>query len=252
MSKLQLALAAALVLAACTTAQTAPAPGTPVHTPPPVVHATTGERNPAVQVDAAIFLPPPPATGSALEAAERAIVTGPWSAERRQQALEDNAIDPFAAFDSVLGARFTAQNFPATLAVLDRAGRAAGFAGDPVKFIHRRPRPFLADDTITPCIPNDERLRASFSYPSGHAALGFAWGLVLAELVPSHADALIERGRDFSWSRVVCGVHYPSDVEAGRTVAAAAVARLHADVEFRQMLDAARAEMAAAYPPAQE
>ena len=246
MLKLNTALAAALLLAACATTATAPAPAAP--TPPPVAHPTTGERNPAVQVDASVFLPPPPAANGAQELAERAIVRGPWTAERRQQALEDNAIDPFAAFDSVLGANFTQANFPATFAVLDRAGRAAGFAGDPVKFIHRRPRPFLSDSAITTCIPNDERLRASFSYPSGHAALGFAWSLVLAELVPSRADALIERGRDFTWSRVVCGVHYPSDVEAGRTVAAGAVARLHADAEFRTMMDAARAEMAAAYP----
>ncbi|HYD72096.1 MAG TPA: phosphatase PAP2 family protein [Candidatus Binatia bacterium] len=241
----KLVLAAALALAACATTETAQAPAAP--TPPPVVHPTTGERNPAVQVDASVFLPPPPAANGALEVAERAIVRGPWTAGRRQQALEDNAIDPFAAFDSVLGANFTQANFPATFAVLDRAGRAAGFAGDPVKFIHRRPRPFLSDSAITTCIPNDERLRASFSYPSGHAALGFAWALVLAELVPSRADALIERGRDFTWSRVVCGVHYPSDVEAGRTVASAAVARLHADADFRQMMDAARAELARAY-----
>ena len=241
----KLVLAAALALAACSTTETAQAPAAP--TPPPVVHPTTGERNPAVQVDASVFLPPPPAANGALEVAERAIVRGPWTAGRRQQALEDNAIDPFAAFDSVLGANFTQANFPATFAVLDRAGRAAGFAGDPVKFIHRRPRPFLSDSAITTCIPNDERLRASFSYPSGHAALGFAWALVLAELVPSRADALIERGRDFTWSRVVCGVHYPSDVEAGRTVASAAVARLHADADFRQMMDAARAELARAY-----
>jgi acid phosphatase (class A) len=245
MLRTKLILAAALALAACATAETAPAPSAP--TPPPVTHPTTPERNSAVQVDASVFLPPPPAANSALEVAERAIVRGPWTAERRQQALEDNAIDPFAAFNSVLGANFTHANFPATFAVLDRAGRAAGFAGDPVKFIHRRPRPFLSDSAITTCIPNEERLRASFSYPSGHAALGFAWSLVLAELVPSRADALIERGRDFTWSRVVCGVHYPSDVEAGRTVAAAAVARLHADAEFRQMMDAARAELAAAY-----
>ncbi len=245
MLKLNYALVAVLALGACATAETAQAPSPAA--PPAVVHPTTPERNPAVQVDASVFLPPPPAANSAQELAERAIVRGPWTAERRQQALEDNAIDPFAAFDSVLGANFTPANFPATLAVLDRAGRAAGFAGDPVKFIHRRARPFLSDDAITTCIPNDERLRASFSYPSGHAALGFAWALVLAELVPSRADALIERGRDFTLSRVVCGVHYPSDVEAGRTVAAAAVARLHADADFRQMIDAARAELAAAY-----
>jgi acid phosphatase (class A) len=245
MIKTKLALAAALALAACATTETAQAPATP--TPPPVVHATAPELNPAVQVDASAFLPPPPAANGAQELAERAIVRGPWTAERRQQALEDNAIDPFAAFDSVLGANFTHANFPATFAVLDRAGRAAGFAGDPVKFIHRRPRPFVSDSSITPCITNDERLRASFSYPTGHGALGFAWALVLAELVPSRADAIIERGRDFGWSRIVCGVHYPSDLSAGQIVASAAVARLHADADFRQMMDAARAELAAAY-----
>lgn len=244
MHKLKFALAA-LALAGCATAAPDPAP-----TPPPSVqptHPTTPERNPAVQVDATVFLPPPPAANSALELAERDIVRGPWSAERRAQALEDNAIDPFAAFDSVLDETFTAANFPATAAVLMRAGRAGGFAGDPVKFLYRRVRPFVTDATIAPCIPDDARLRASFSYPSGHAALGFSWAIVLAELVPSRADALIERGRDFTWSRVVCGLHYPSDVEAGRTVAAAAMARLHADPDFQREMDAARAELAAAF-----
>ena len=244
MFKSKFAIIAALALAACATAetaQTAPGQGTQP------THPTTAERNPAVQVDATVFIPPPPQAGGALELAERAIVRGPWTAERRQQALEDNAIDPFAAFDSVLGPNFTRANFPATYAVLDRAGRAAGFAGDPVKFVHRRPRPFVSDSAITPCIPDDERLRASFSYPSGHAALGFGWALVLAELVPSRADAIIERGRDFSWSRVVCGVHYPSDVDAGRVVAAAAIARIHADPDFQREFAAARAELAAAY-----
>lgn len=236
---------ALFALAACATAGTAPA--TETFTPPPVVHPTTPERNPAVQVDATVFIPAPPEANGALELAERAIVRGPWSAERRQQALEDNAINPFAAFDSVLGDTFTPENFPATVAVLDRAGRAAGYAGDPVKFLHRRPRPFVTDSAITPCIPDTEALRASFSYPSGHAALGWSWALVLAELVPSHADAIIERGRDFTWSRVVCGVHYPSDVQAGRDVGAAAIARLRADPEFARLFDAARAESAAAY-----
>lgn len=250
MGKLKLVLAAALGLAACATAApmpaTAPVAGSaPVSTEP--THPATPERNPAVQVDSTIFLPPPPEANGAMELAERAIVRGPWSEARRAQALEDNAIDPFAAFDSVLGPRFNGASLPATAAVLDRAGRAAGFAGDPVKFIHRRARPFLSDSAIIPCIPNDARLRASFSYPSGHAALGFGWALVLAELVPSRADAIIERGRDFTWSRVVCGVHYPSDVEAGRTVAAAAIARLHADADFQRQLAAARTELDALY-----
>lgn len=235
MLKLKIALAGALALAACATAatETAPAP------------AATGVP---FQLDATVFIPPPPAAGGALELAEREIVRGPWSAERRAQALADNAIDPFAAFDSVLGENFTAANFPATVALLTRTARAAGLAGEPVKQRYQRPRPFVSDSSITPCIPDDERLRASFSYPSGHAALGFGWALVLAELVPARADAIIDRGRDFTVSRVVCGVHYPSDIDAGRIVAAAAVARLHNDPDFQREFAAARAELAAAYP----
>jgi acid phosphatase (class A) len=247
MTKLTSLLIAALALAACATAepQPTPTPGPAPSTQP--THPTTPERNPAVQVDTTVFIPAPPEANGALELAERAVVRGPWTAARRQQALEDNAIDPFAAFDSVLGDNFTGANFPATATLLTRVGRAAGYAGDPAKFVYRRLRPFVSDSAITTCIPDDERLRASFSYPSGHAALGFAWALVLAELVPSRTDAIIERGRDFTWSRVVCGVHYPSDVDAGRTVAAAAVARLHADPDFQRELEAARGELAAAY-----
>jgi acid phosphatase (class A) len=92
-------------------------------------------------------------------------------------------------------------------------------------------------------------LRESRSYPSGHAALGWAWALVLAELIPDRADAILERGRDFGWSRVVCGVHYPSDVEAGRIVGAGAIARLHGDAFFRTQMDAARAELASILQP---
>lgn len=231
-------LALAFALASCTT----PA----ALAPPTTTHAADPAPNPAVQVDARVFVPPPPEADGALERAERALVRGPWSAARRAQALEDNAIDPFAAFDSVLGASFTRANFPAVFTLLDRAGRAAGFAGDPVKLVYRRARPFLSDSAIETCIPDEPRLRASFSYPSGHAALGFGWALVLAELAPSHADRIIERGRDFGWSRVVCGVHYPSDVDAGRLVAAGAIARLHADQDFQREFAAARAELEAA------
>ena len=235
-----LTIAVAFALAACATP--APAPVTaPVPSTEPT-HPTTPERNPAVQIDPSVFIPPPPVADGPLELAERTIVHGPWTAERRQQAVEDNQIDPFATFDNVLGPNFTGANFPATAAVLDRAGRAAGFAGDPIKFVHRRDRPFVHDDSIVTCIPRP----TSYSYPSGHAALGFGWSLVLAELIPSRADAIIDRGRDFTWSRVVCGVHYPSDVEAGRTVAAAAIARLHADPDFQREFAAARAELAAA------
>jgi acid phosphatase (class A) len=45
---------------------------------------------------------------------------------------------------------------------------------------------------------------------------------------------------------MVCNVHWASDVEESRTIAAATVAKLHSDPAFRADLEAARAEIAAA------
>ena len=82
------------------------------------------------------------------------------------------------------------------------------------------------------------------SYPSGHSSLGWAWALILSEIDPEHANAILARGRAFGESRVICGVHWQSDVEEGRFMGASAVARLHADPAFRADLEAARAELA--------
>ena len=54
------------------------------------------------------------------------------------------------------------------------------------------------------------------------------------------------RARSIGESRVVCGVHYLSDVEEGRTNGSALVAALHSSPEFRADMEKARAEVAAA------
>ena len=83
------------------------------------------------------------------------------------------------------------------------------------------------------------------SYPSGHSSLGWAWALILSEIDPEHSDAILARGRAFCESRVVCGVHWQSDVIEGRFMGASTVARLHADPVFRADIEAAKAELAA-------
>ena len=52
-------------------------------------------------------------------------------------------------------------------------------------------------------------------------------------------------GRAFSESRVICNVHWHSDVVEGRLMGAATVARLHGDPAFRAELEASKAELAA-------
>jgi acid phosphatase (class A) len=97
------------------------------------------------------------------------------------------------------------------------------------------------------CTPDSEPdLRRNGSYPSGHAAAGWAWALILGELMPDQANALFARGRVFAQSRIVCNVHWASDVIEGRTMGAATVARLHADPGFLADLAAAKSELAAA------
>jgi acid phosphatase (class A) len=85
----------------------------------------------------------------------------------------------------------------------------------------------------------------SGSYPSGHTTIGWIWALILAEIAPERINAILSRGLAFGESRVVCNVHWESDVVAGRTLGAGVVARLHADAAFREDLEAAKVEFAA-------
>lgn len=66
---------------------------------------------------------------------------------------------------------------------------------------------------------------------------------MLSQVVPTRAGAILKRGLEFGQSGVVCNVHWQIDVEAGRTMASAAFARLHADANFASELAASKAEI---------
>jgi len=108
-----------------------------------------------------------------------------------------------------------------------------------------RPRPFIVNPRQPTCITPSDELRRSSAYPSGHATLGWAWALALAEVAPEKADAILHRGWEYGQSRVVCGVHWTSDVAAGYSLGSAAIGRMHGDAGTRALFDAARAEMRA-------
>jgi acid phosphatase (class A) len=201
--------------------------------------------------NALALLPPPPAQGSPAMALDedvyartRALAGTPrWAIA----AADVELMFPAAAgtFACALGARIDEAAAPHLYVLMRRTLADAGFATYSAKNHYERTRPFAAHDAAS-CAPKDEAmLRKDGSYPSGHAAIGWAWALVLAELAPERSDALLARGRAFGESRVVCGVHWLSDVVEGRTVGAAAVARLHADPAFAADLAAARTELAA-------
>lgn len=209
----------------------------------------TAENTP----NAANFLPPPPEEGSAREQADMAAYRAMRALEGSERwaiARADNEIEtPGAprAFDCALGFAFEPEAMPTLTLLLGKMLGDLEMIQTPVKRGQFRKRPFVVEPLPT-CIVPETWLAASGSYPSGHSALGWAWALVLAELAPDRADAILRRGLAYGESRAVCGVHYPSDVEAGRIVGGVIVARLKADPAFqadfaraKQEFDAARA-----------
>lgn len=204
-------------------------------------------------VDSLALLPPPPAGGSeelaADDAARRSVTTLRESARWKLAFRDSDYSSPKAveAFACTLGVAITQTDTPHLYMLLRRSLVDAGLATYKAKIHYNRTRPFVAANDNTICSPLEEAaLRKDGSYPSGHSAIGWAWGLVLAEVAPDKANDLIKRGYDFGQSRVVCGVHWQSDVNAGRLVAAAVIAQLHANPDFVAQLGEAKKEVAAA------
>ena len=234
-------LAAACATVAPPTSSDELAPARPGYVP--------GYLQPAALPDSQALLPPPPAVASAALAADE-------DAYRSTRKLRDTPRWGLAAKDADLGFPHAAATFSCALdmpvsaeatphlnMLLRRVRADASRANDKAKQYYKRRRPFAvyAEQNCTP----REQLKDD-SYPSGHASIGWAWALTLAEIAPDRADAVLARGFAFGQSRVVCGVHWKSDVEAGRVVGAAVVSRLHADPVFAAQLAATRREIAAA------
>jgi len=211
-----------------------------------------GYLAPGDSPDSLTINPPPPEPGSAAEkrdeAAARAAVALQATARFKLARVDADIFSPGgeSVFSCAAGFSISPASTPKTFALLRKTLADLAMSTNATKDHYKRPRPFMVNGQPT-CTPEQEKmLRANGSYPSGHSAIGYGWGLILAELAPDRAAQLVSRGRVFGDSRRVCNVHWLSDVEEGRTVAAAVVARLHADPAFRSDLDAARAELAGA------
>ena len=63
--------------------------------------------------------------------------------------------------------------------------------------------------------------------------------ILLAQMVPEKRSALFERAASNAQSRVIAGVHYPSDLEGGKLAATALAARLLANPQLQADLQRA-------------
>jgi membrane-associated phospholipid phosphatase len=103
---------------------------------------------------------------------------------------------------------------------------AAGTLADLGKLLVGRTRPrYLPDaatslDTFTGWIP-DGMYAAHQSFPSGHAAIGFALAVLLSWHYPAGRPVFIGLAILGALQRIVSGLHYPSDVLVGAAVGCA-------------------------------
>jgi len=197
------------------------------------------------------ILPPYPNFGSIQDQADVTTLRQwqqPGDSARWQLANEDVKMS-YDRFAQTFGTKISQANTPLLVQLLDRVEQDVQTVAFSAKGFYNRPRPFQRFQMEHVCgaekAPAAEASpKGGSSYPSGHTSFGWAAVLVLAEVAPERAPELLARGREYGESRIVCAVHYPSDVVAGELIAATVVARLHADKEFSADLNCAEQEHA--------
>jgi acid phosphatase (class A) len=147
-------------------------------------------------------------------------------------------------FSCAVGAKLDASTAPHLIAMIARMEKDVAGVSGPAKDKYKRARPYIGNDA--PICEERTAEKPNESYPSGHTTTIWSIGLMLAHAVPDRADEILARTRVYAESRVVCGVHWLSDIEAGRVAGAVTYQSLDADPSFRADMDAVKAELAAA------
>ena len=202
------------------------------------------------EVDFHSVLGPPPAADSPWDHADEGLVEALQAADTtRWQTAELDQKDLYPRFTEALGKPIDRTTSPALVALLDRAIADASVTTGAAKDYFHRPRPFQrlqlqrVCEKSAPPKPEANPTRGD-GYPSGHSVRGWTVAMILARVAPERTEAVMKRAEIYQESRLVCGMHFPSDVEAGHDVASAVVARLDSSATFQADLARARKEYA--------
>lgn len=191
----------------------------------------------------ALMIAPPPAPGSAanqLDLAELHAIENKRTPGEIAAAQADSEDESIFLYHTLFDADFNAKRLPLTAALSREVHSEGGFSSTLLKKRFGQPRPYQLDNTLHPVCSAKAR---NNSYPSGHTISGYLEGLTLAAMLPEKQNEILARAGEFAHNRMVCGVHYPSDLEGGRVVAYEVFGSLMANPRFRQDLNAAAAEL---------
>lgn len=211
-----------------------------------------GYLKPAELPNSLVLLGPPPERGSAAlakdEEARKATIPMRGTARWKLAITDADLAFPQAAdnFSCAMGIKINETQTPRLYAMMQKVLSDFGLSTYGVKNKYNRVRPFVVHEEATCRADQEAILRGDGSYPSGHTAAGWGWALAFSQINPERSNELFRRGLAFGQSRVICNAHWQSDVDAGRIMGAATVARLQTDPAFLADLKAAEAEVSAA------
>ncbi|MGB6452266.1 MAG: phosphatase PAP2 family protein [Steroidobacteraceae bacterium] len=240
----------ALISALCLLAFSAGTPAAETSHPLPAAGSTPADTAQCVDartLDLRRILPPPPAAGSPEERAELDVLLRieahrtPRQTDRARRDAKLNIL----GFADALGARpgaLTTAGLPLTLALFRHVSADEFAIVDAAKSEFGRPRPFTVEPRLHPVVAPPQ----SPSYPSGHSTWAYTTALVLGDMVPERRRQLLVRAGEYAYDRNVAGVHYPSDVEAGKLAGTALATLLLTCQPFESEEAAARVELRSA------
>jgi acid phosphatase (class A) len=195
------------------------------------------------QTRAQLILHAPPASDSAITQAELAELhriqstrTGADEAQAKADDLEESLF----IYKTVLGEKFDAAVLPLTVAFGKRVKNDEGANATPAKQAFKRVRPYNLDKSLKPVCKTKT---VDDSYPSGHATAGYLAALTLIDMVPEQRDAILARADAYARNRLVCGVHYPSDIEASKLLAYTTHAVMGTNPKYQSELATAKVEL---------
>ncbi|MEY2615757.1 MAG: acid phosphatase [Verrucomicrobiota bacterium] len=198
--------------------------------PPKQPHYLTGEE------DVWSTFPPKPALGSPIDQADLSItlfLQNSRTEDQKKEALGDQNYSIKLVTDAI-AADFETK-YPNTFQVLLNADIDAYFITAKLKKVNGRLRPFVQHPIlVTPLFTAND-----FSYPSGHSSGTELQARILGKLFPARSEALLTRARQVADGRVVAGVHYASDTEAGIALGDLLFSQLETKPEFENDLTAA-------------
>jgi acid phosphatase (class A) len=195
--------------------------------------------------DFANLLPAPPADGSARDQADMQALLAlqkTLTPQRLERIQADTQQSVYQVAGEVLGPTFTKDRFPLAGEFFTKVNKDSAVGVRAIKQKYKRLRPFQANKEVQ-SPPNIAAASQGPTYPSGHGTFGAEVAILLSMMVPEKRSELFARGWQFGEQRIMSGVAYPSDWEAGHIGATVMVTLMLQKPEFKADFEATKAEV---------